>query len=153
MSNTEVKREKVGMVSLGCAKNLVDSENVLGMLRDRGYEIVQDPAEAEIIFVNTCGFIESAKEESIEAILEMAQYKRDGRLKKLFVTGCLAQRYADALASEMPEVDGFMGVADYARLYDMMDAAERGERPVYMRDGERFFKSGRMLTTAPCRPM
>lgn len=149
MSNTEVKREKVGMVSLGCAKNLVDSENVLGMLRDRGYEIVQDPAEAEIIFVNTCGFIESAKEESIEAILEMAQYKRDGRLKKLFVTGCLAQRYADALASEMPEVDGFMGVADYARLYDMMDAAERGERPVYMRDGERFFKSGRMLTTAP----
>ena len=139
----------VGMVSLGCAKNRVDSENMLGMLRDRGYEIVSDPAEAEIIFVNTCGFIEAAKEESIDTIFEMAQYKRTGKLKQLFVTGCLAQRYADALAQEMPEVDGFMGVADYARLYDMMDAADRGERPVYMADGERFFNSGRMLTTAP----
>ena len=139
----------VGMVSLGCAKNRVDSENMLGMLRDRGYEIVSDPAEAEIIFVNTCGFIEAAKEESIETIFEMARYKQTGRLKQLFVTGCLAQRYAGALAEEMPEVDGFMGVADYARLYDMMDAADRGERPVYMEDGARFFNSGRVLTTAP----
>ena len=95
-------RPTVGMVSLGCAKNLVDSENMLGMLRDRGYEIVSDPSQAEIIFVNTCGFIESAKQESIDAIFEMAEYKKTGRLKKLFVTGCLAQRYADALASEMP---------------------------------------------------
>lgn len=139
----------VGMVSLGCAKNLVDSENMLGMLRDRGYEIVSDPAEAEIIFVNTCGFIEAAKEESIDTILEMAQYKKTGKLRQLFVTGCLAQRYASALAQEMPEVDGFMGVADYARLYDMMDAANRGERPIYMEDGERFFNSGRVLTTSP----
>ena len=145
-SNT---RPTVGMVSLGCAKNLVDSENMLGMLRDRGYEIVNDPAQAEIIFVNTCGFIESAKQESIDAIFEMAEYKKTGRLKKLFVTGCLAQRYADALASEMPEVDGFMGVADYARLYDMLDEAMAGKRPIYMNDGERFFNSGRVLTSAP----
>lgn len=142
-------RPTVGMVSLGCAKNLVDSENMLGMLRDRGYEIVSDPSQAEIIFVNTCGFIESAKQESIDAIFEMAEYKKTGRLKKLFVTGCLAQRYADALASEMPEVDGFMGVADYARLYDMLDEAMAGKRPIYMNDGERFFNSGRVLTTAP----
>jgi len=139
----------VGMVSLGCAKNLVDSENMLGMLRDRGYTIVNDPAEAEIIFVNTCGFIEPAKEESIETIFEMAEYKRSGKLKKLFVTGCLAQRYADVLAEEMVEVDGFMGVADYARLYDMIDEAENGGRPIYMNDGERFFSCGRVLTTAP----
>lgn len=139
----------VGIVSLGCAKNLVDSENMLGMLRDRGYQIVNDPAEAEIIFVNTCGFIESAKEESIETIFEMAEYKKTGKLKKLFVTGCLAQRYADALAQEMVEVDGFMGVADYARLYDMIDEAEKGGRPVYMRDGERFLHTGRMLTAQP----
>ena len=139
----------VGMVSLGCAKNLVDSENMLGMLRDRGYTIVNDPAEAEIIFVNTCGFIEPAKEESIETIFEMAEYKKTGKLKKLFVTGCLAQRYADVLASEMVEVDGFMGVADYARLYDMIDEAENGGRPIYMNDGERFFNCGRVLTTAP----
>lgn len=143
------KKKTVGLVSLGCAKNLVDSENLLGMLRDRGHEIVADPAQAEIIFVNTCGFIESAKEESIETIFEMAQYKQTGKLKQLFVTGCLAQRYADSLAAEMPEVDGFMGVADYARLYDMMDEADSGKRPIYMKDGERFFKSGRVLTTAP----
>ena len=142
-------RPTVGMVSLGCAKNLVDSENMLGMLRDRGYEIVNDPAQAEIIFVNTCGFIESAKQESIDAIFEMAEYKKTGKLQKLFVTGCLAQRYADALASEMPEVDGFMGVADYARLYDMLDEAMAGKRPIYMNDGERFFNSGRVLTSAP----
>ena len=142
-------REKVGMVALGCAKNLVDSENMLGMLRDRGYEIVSDPAEAEIIFVNTCGFIEPAKQESIDAILEMAQFKQSGRLKKLFVTGCLAQRYADALMEEIPEIDGLMGVADYARLYDMMDEAMTGARPMYLRDGDRFFKCGRMLTERP----
>ena len=149
MDKNRTSPRTVGMVSLGCAKNRVDSENMLGMLRDRGYEIVSDPAEAEIIFVNTCGFIEAAKEESIETIFEMARYKQTGRLKQLFVTGCLAQRYAGALAKEMPEVDGFMGVADYARLYDMMDAADRGERPVYMEDGARFFNSGRVLTTAP----
>ena len=89
--------KKVGMVSLGCAKNRVDSEVILGTLKEAGYEIVSDPAEAEIIFVNTCGFIEPAKEESIEAIFEMAKYKEKGRLKKLFVTGCLAQRYIDDL--------------------------------------------------------
>ena len=95
--------KKVGMVSLGCAKNRVDTENVLGMLRDRGFEIVNDPAAADVLFVNTCGFIESAKEESIEAILEMAQYKKNTQ-KKLYVTGCLAQRYPEALMEEIPEI-------------------------------------------------
>ena len=147
MNNTMLTT--VGLVSLGCAKNLVDSENLLGMLRDRGYQIVADPAEAEIIFVNTCGFIEPAKQESIDTIFEMAEYKQTGKLKKLFVTGCLAQRYGEALAAEIPEVDGFMGVADYARLYDMLDEAMGGERPMYMNDGPRFFECGRMLTTAP----
>lgn len=136
----------VGMVSLGCAKNHVDSENMLGILRDRGYEIVNDPSEAEIIFVNTCGFIESAKTESIETILEMSKYKQVGKLKKLFVTGCLAQRYPDALYEEIPEIDGLMGVADYARLSDMMEESFSGKRPIYMKDGDRFFKSSRILT-------
>ena len=139
--------KKVGMVSLGCAKNRVDSEVILGTLKEAGYEIVSDPAEAEIIFVNTCGFIEPAKEESIEAIFEMAKYKETGRLKKLFVTGCLAQRYIDDLYREMPEVDGFMGVADYTRLLEMMQEAEAGGRPRYVCDGERFFRSERVLTT------
>lgn len=139
--------KKVGMVSLGCAKNRVDSEVILGTLKEAGYEIISDPAEAEIIFVNTCGFIEPAKEESIEAIFEMAKYKETGRLKKLFVTGCLAQRYIDDLYREMPEVDGFMGVADYTRLLEMMQEAEAGGRPRYVCDGERFFHAERVLTT------
>ena len=139
--------KKVGMVSLGCAKNRVDSEVILGTLKEAGYEIVSDPAEAEIIFVNTCGFIEPAKEESIEAIFEMAKYKETGRLQKLFVTGCLAQRYIDDLYREMPEVDGFMGVADYTRLLEMMREAEAGGRPRYVCDGERFFHAERVLTT------
>lgn len=139
--------KKVGMVSLGCAKNRVDSEVILGTLKEAGYEIVSDPAEAEIIFVNTCGFIEPAKEESIEAIFEMAKYKETGKLKKLFVTGCLAQRYIDDLYREMPEVDGFMGVADYTRLLEMMKEAEAGGRPRYVCDGERFFHAERVLTT------
>ena len=139
--------KKVGMVSLGCAKNRVDSEVILGTLKEAGYEIVSDPAEAEIIFVNTCGFIEPAKEESIEAIFEMAKYKETGRLKKLFVTGCLAQRYIDDLYREMPEVDGFMGVADYTRLLEMMREADEGKRPRYVCDGERFFHAERVLTT------
>ena len=138
--------KKVGLVSLGCAKNRVDSENMLGMLRERGFEIVSDPAEADVLFVNTCGFIESAKEESIDAILEMAQYKKAGG-KKLFVTGCLAQRYPEALLSEIPEIDGILGVAEYARLFEMMDAAEAGDRPCYTANGARFLHTPRVLTT------
>lgn len=138
---------KVGMVSLGCAKNRVDSEVLLGMLREKGYEIVADPQEADIIFVNTCGFIEPAKEESIDAILEMARFKKEGKLKKLFVTGCLVERYIDALYDELPEVDGFMGVADYGRIFEMLDEAKMGKRPRYVHDGERFFAAPRVLTT------
>ena len=97
------------------------------MLRARGMEIVADPAEADAIFVNTCGFIESAKEESIDAIFEMAQYKKTGRLKRLFVTGCLSQRYPDALLDEIPEIDGIMGVADLRPA--RRNARRRGTRP------------------------
>ena len=108
--------KKVGMVSLGCAKNRVDSENMLGMLKARGFEIVGDPAEADVLFVNTCGFIESAKEESIEAIFEMAQYKKTGKCRLLVVTGCLSERYRRELPPEMPEVDLFLGVREYEKL-------------------------------------
>ena len=139
--------KKVGMVSLGCAKNRVDSENMLGMLREKGFQIVSDPAEADVLFVNTCGFIESAKEESIDAIFEMAQYKKDRPGVKLFVTGCLAQRYPDALLSEIPEIDGILGVAEYGRLFEMMDAAAAGDKPCYTANGARFLNSPRVLTT------
>ena len=137
----------VGMVSLGCSKNRVDSENLLGFLSEKGYPIVADPAEADIIFVNTCGFIEPAKVESIDTIFEMAQYKQTGRLQKLFVTGCLSQRYSGDLASEMPEVDGFLGVKDYDRIAEMMAEAEKDLRPVFTDGHDRFFTTRRVLTT------
>ncbi len=139
--------KKVGMVSLGCAKNRVDSENMLGMLREKGFQIVSDPAEADVLFVNTCGFIESAKEESIDAIFEMAQYKKGRPGVKLFVTGCLAQRYPEALLSEIPEIDGILGVAEYSRLFEMMDAAQKGDKPCYTTNGARFLNTPRVLTT------
>ena len=139
----------VGLVSLGCSKNRVDSEMLLGQLRERGYQIVDDPKEAEIIIVNTCGFIQSAKEESIDTLLEMAEYKQTGRLKLLLATGCLAQRYGEELKEALGEADGFMGVADYKRIFEVIDEAQKGERPLAIGEGDRFYKSDRVLTTPP----
>ncbi|MGI6238036.1 MAG: 30S ribosomal protein S12 methylthiotransferase RimO [Christensenellales bacterium] len=133
---------KIGLVSLGCAKNRVDSENLLGRLTHAGHEIVADPAQADAIFVNTCGFIEAAKQESIGAIFEMTKYKKDGA--RLYVTGCLAQRYADALMAEIPEIDGLLGVWDYDRAVAMLGSAAR-ER--HTGGSERFPDGERVLTT------
>ena len=138
---------KIGMVSLGCSKNLVDSEVMLGMLSEHGMEIVADASKADVIIVNTCGFIDSAKQESIDTILEMAQYKQTGALKKLLVTGCLVQRYSAELAQQLPEVDGFMGVSDYGRLIDVIEGMFKDERPLCMGKGERFLKQKRRLIT------
>ncbi len=101
--------KKVGFVSLGCPKNLVDSEVMMGHLKQNGYQITSDAEEAETVVVNTCGFIDSAKKESIDAILEAARLKTDGRAKRLIVAGCLVERYRDELKAEMPEVDAFIG--------------------------------------------
>ncbi|MDL2235908.1 30S ribosomal protein S12 methylthiotransferase RimO [Christensenellaceae bacterium OttesenSCG-928-L17] len=106
----------VGMVSLGCSKNLVDTERMLGMLRANGFRIVRDARDADILIVNTCGFIESAKQESINTILELAAYKKSGRAKELIVTGCLSERYREALTQELPEVDLFLGVREESAL-------------------------------------
>lgn len=120
----------VGLVSLGCSKNRVDSELMLGILTQNGYRVVADPAQADVILVNTCGFIQSAKEESIDAILEMAQFKNGGRLKKLIVTGCLSQRYGREIRDDMPEVDAVLGVAEYQNLPEILEEAFRGGRPL-----------------------
>ena len=106
----------IHFVSLGCAKNRVDTEVMLGVSGESGYEIVEDPAAAEVIVVNTCGFIGPAKEESIETILEMGGHKQSGSCKKLVVAGCLSQRYPDELAGELPEVDHFLGSSDMLKL-------------------------------------
>ncbi len=111
---------KIGFVALGCSKNLVDSENMMGMIRDGGHTLVNDPSDAEAIIVNTCGFIDPAKEEAINTILEMAQYKAD-KLRKLIVVGCLAQRYKSQLEDEMHEVDRFISIAEYGRLHEILE--------------------------------
>lgn len=119
---------KIGVVSLGCPKNLVDSETMLGLIHEENYEITNDPSEAEIIIVNTCGFIESAKEESINTILQMAEYKKSGSCKYIIVTGCLSQRYAEELFSELPEADAIAGVEVYDEVGSIIKRVMNGER-------------------------
>src|SRR6185295_2435798 len=103
---------KVGLISLGCPKNLVDSEVMLGLARQAGHELTQDASQAEVLVVNTCAFIDSAKQESINTILEMARHKKDGACQRLIVTGCLAERYRDQLRAEMPEIDAVLGTGE-----------------------------------------
>ena len=135
---------KVGVISLGCAKNQVDTEHMLGILAAAGYTFVAEPEEADILIVNTCGFIVPAKEESINAIFEMAQYKAAGSCKLLVVTGCLSERYRRELPSEMPEVDLFLGVREYESLPRLI--AEKLHLPC-----PAVCAPQRLLTTPPYR--
>ena len=137
----------VGLISLGCSKNRVDSEQMLAVLKEHGYQIVSDPSRAEVIIVNTCGFIQSAKEEAISTLFEMAGYKQTGCCRLLVATGCFAQRYPEAIREEMPEVDVIMGVNDYQKLDEALREAEKGGRPVYTDDDGQFHEFGRVLTT------
>lgn len=133
---------KVGMISLGCCKNLVDSEKIMGLFVSAGCTIVSDASEADVLVVNTCGFIEPAKEEAINTILEMAEYK-EYNCQKLIVTGCLAKRYKDALIEEMPEVDAFIGVDEYDRLPEILHEVLGLDFPVT------YGKCERLLSTKP----
>ena len=137
----------VGAVSLGCSKNRVDTETALGLLRSRGYRMVSDPAQADILLVNTCGFIGPAKEESINTILEMAEYKNTGKCRLLVVTGCLAQRYEEELMKELPEIDLLLGVNQYASLPDRIEQALSGTRVHACQDDLSYFEQERLLTT------
>ena len=123
--NNESK-QKVSMVSLGCPKNLVDAEVMLGVLAQQGYEITMDEKAADVIIVNTCSFIKEAREESVEAILDLADRKLDGKCHTLIVAGCMPQRYQEELAAELPEVDIFIGTGDYPRVAEIL--AEHGQR-------------------------
>jgi ribosomal protein S12 methylthiotransferase len=118
---------KIGLVSLGCPKNLVDGEVMLGLAREAGHQITPDSSEADVLVVNTCAFIDSAKEESIDAILEMAARKRNGRCSRLVVTGCLAERYRDDLRREIPEIDAVLGTGEVERIVDAIGT--RGSGP------------------------
>ena len=125
---------KILFISLGCDKNLVDTEVMLGLLASRGYEMTDDETEADIIVISTCCFIHDAKEESIQNILEMAEYKKEGKVKALIVTGCLAERYRQEILDEIPEVDEVLGTTAYDRILDAVDAALAGEHSVMLAD-------------------
>lgn len=125
---------KVLFISLGCDKNLADSEEMLGMLVTHGYEITNDETEANVAIINTCAFIHDAKEESIANILEMARYKEEGQLKVLLITGCLAQRYKEEIVNEIPEVDAVLGTTSFDDLLEAIDQAFGGERYLEFKD-------------------
>lgn len=118
------------LVSLGCPKNLVDSEVMLAALAADGYQVVADPAEAEVLLVNTCGFIQSAAEEAVDTILELATHKQEDPGKKLVVTGCLVQRYGRDLAAALPEVDLFIGLDEFPAIAGLLAEKESGQRCV-----------------------
>lgn len=140
----------IGLVSLGCAKNQTDAEIMLGILASDGFNITYNPEEADVIIVNTCGFIESAKQESIEAILEMAQYK-DGRCRLLIATGCLAERYSNDILIELPEVDAIVGTGDYDKIAEVIKTAFKGEKTVLCGHKDRTPEERlpRILSTPP----
>ena len=130
----KILNKKIGFVSLGCAKNQTDTETMLALVSDKGFEITANESDADVIVVNTCAFIDSAKEESISAILEMAEHKQD-KCSLLIVTGCMAQRYKDEILSEMPEVDIILGVNDYNLIADSIcNFYEKGEKPSRVSD-------------------
>jgi ribosomal protein S12 methylthiotransferase len=141
---------KVSLVSLGCSKNLVDSERMLFKCQSHGYEIVVDPAKADAVIVNTCGFIQSAKEEAIDTILELCSLKKEGKIKKIILTGCLTERYRDEVADEFEEVDAVVGFSDEKDIVDILDEVLKDERVINFEPKETAELEGkRILTTLP----
>lgn len=141
---------KVGMVTLGCSKNLVDSERMLKKLAAHGYELVTEFGDSDVAVVNTCGFIQSAREEAIETILEIAALKKEGRVKKLILTGCLTERYREEAAKEFPEADAVIGIGDDKDIVDILDRVLRGERVVQFSPKSDLELTGdRLITTLP----
>ena len=140
---------KVLFISLGCDKNLVDSEVMLGLLAEKGYQMTDDETEAEVIVINTCCFIHDAKEESIQTILEMAEYKKERKLKALIVTGCLAQRYQQEIIDEIPEVDAVLGTTSYDHIVEAVEEALAGNGHVVLEDVDALpdVKEKRLVTT------
>ena len=141
---------KIAFVSLGCAKNLVNTEQMMALCRKAGHIVTGEPEGADVAVLNTCGFIESAKSEAIENILELAQLKQAGKLKKLLVAGCLTQRYPDDIRKELPEVDGMLGTGSYTDVVTAVEELMAGERPEHFERIDRAYDDGeRMVTTPP----
>jgi len=140
---------KAGFISLGCSKNLVDTEVMLGILQEHGIEITNQPAEADILIVNTCAFIQSAKEESITTVLNMAEYKETGRCRSLIIAGCLGQRYKQELLDDIPEADAIVGTGAWSRIMEAVEATLKGQRVVIAGKDEALYdeKTPRIRTT------
>ena len=140
---------KIAFVSLGCAKNLVNTEQMMALCRRAGHTVTGDPDGADVAVLNTCGFIESAKSEAIANILELAELKKAGRLKKLLVTGCLSQRYPDDIRTELPEVDGMLGTGSYTDVAAAVEELMAGEKAEHFGNIHRTFEDGERLVTTP----
>ena len=140
---------KAGIISLGCAKNLVDTEVMLGLLRENGVELTKKPREADVLIVNTCAFIETAKQESITTVLNMAEYKTTGRCRSLIIAGCLGQRYGQTLLDEMPEADAIIGTGAWHRIMEAVRETMNGKRVILVGENETIYdaKTPRILTT------
>lgn len=146
---TEEYKVKIGLVSLGCPKNLVDSETMLGLINEQKMTITNDPAEADLIIVNTCGFIESAKEESINTILQMGAYKTEGNCKHLIITGCLGQRYAEELLESIPEADAVIGTKCYEDIAYVINRVLGGERFIMLESPQKLLATAPRILTTP----
>ena len=140
---------KVAFVSLGCAKNLVNTEQMMALCRKAGHTVTGEPEGADVAVLNTCGFIESAKSEAIDNILELAQLKDAGKLKKLLVTGCLTQRYPDDIRAELPEVDGMLGTGSYTDVVAAVEELMAGQTAEHFGDIHRTYEDGERLVTTP----
>ena len=140
---------KVAFVSLGCAKNLVNAEQMMALCRKAGFTVTGEPEGADVAVLNTCGFIESAKTEAIDNILELAQLKTEGKLKKLLVTGCLTQRYPDDIRAELPEVDGMLGTGSYTDVVTAIEELMAGEKAEHFGNIHRTYEDGERVVTTP----
>ncbi len=140
---------RVAFISLGCAKNLVNTEQMMALVKEAGHTIVEDPAQADVAVLNTCGFIDAAKSEAIDNILQLNQLKTTGSLQKLLVTGCLSQRYQQEILKELPEVDGILGTGSYTDIVPAIQQVMEGGKPTYFGNIHRTQEDGARLVTAP----
>lgn len=140
---------KVAFISLGCAKNQVNAEQMMALCQDAGYTVTGDPEGADVAVLNTCGFIDSAKSEAIDHILQLAHLKEEGKLKKLLVTGCLSQRYREEIEEELPEVDGLLGTGSYTDIVPAIEAVMGGDMPTYYGDIHHTIEDGKRMVSTP----
>lgn len=142
---------KIGFISLGCAKNQVDTEIMMGLVKKSGHKLVNSIEKADLVIINTCGFINDAKEEAVDTIIETGRHKENGSLRYIVAAGCLAQRYGEELLKELPELDGIIGIGTYLEIMDLIEEIEKGERPVRVAAPPQTFieKGERILSTPP----